>query len=316
MSIRKTLIAATLLSATVGLSAAEDIDAIHKDLKILTGMLQTALSSDVGRIKRVHISGQYLAGQGIVLRIRPGGGWSHMRSGPNFSFDGGDFHLQVDSFVDGVMADVESAIGYEMAIALQIPEAPEPGGLHDLEILELLEHTEGIALRGNPEEVKAIRQQYNAQRKQRRAFEQVLEDYQRQMDKLQDELDSGGDESTLQRKIADAQKAFEAERLSYRQSRDLYREKLNQQAQVREQKRQQDINRLTNNTVEAICTYGSPLRNIGDAKYVTLVFENVVRDKPGRDDLYYVFERKKLESCLAGKTSAEKVLAGAISYSF
>ena len=214
------------------------------------------------------------------------------------------------------MEDVGSAIDYEMAIAMRVPDAPEPGELHDLEILELMEHTEGISLRGNPEEVKAMREQRNTQRKQRRAFEQAMEDYRRLMEKLQDELDSGGDESTTQRKMEDAQKTFEGQRLSYQKSRDSYRAKLKQQAQVREQKRQEDIGRLTNNTVKAICTYGSPLRNLGDAKYVTLVFENVVRDKPGRNDLYYVFERKKLESCLTGKTSAEKVLAGAISYSF
>jgi hypothetical protein len=313
---RKTLIAAALLSTTGGLSAAEIIDAIHKDLKIMTGMLQTALSSDDDRNMRAHISSQYLVGQGIVLRIRPGGGWGEMHSDRYFSFDRDDFDFQIDRFVDGVLEDVDSAIDYDMAIAVGIPEAPEPGDLHDLEILQLMEHNEGVSLHSSSEVVKAIREQRNAQRKQRRDFERAAQDYQRQMDTLKEEMNAGGDEGKIQRQMEDVRKVFETERLSYQRSRDASREKLKQQAQIRERKRQEDINKLTNNTVEAICTYGSPLRKIGDARYVTLVFENVVRDKPGREDLYYVFERKKLENCMAGKTSAEKVLAGSTSYSF
>ncbi len=319
--ITSVLACVTSITASAMSTTKEDIDSIYKDLKIMTGMLQTALAPESPAALRVKISSQYFASQGVVFKIRTSGA----NVGRYFMGDG-DFNMQIGHFVEGVMDEVQSSLDHSgvhisLPVTPDIPSVPAVS-LHDSDLEEVIEmqledheHSFGGHGRHGDALSDKLREMQRAHRNDRREFERAMRNYERHMDEQRDQHDSA-DNSAIQIKREAARKEFENAQTAYKQKKSTYSEEIKKIAADKEQQRQQKLSDLSNRTLEALCRYGSPLRNIEDAGYITVVFENVVSEQEGRSDLYHVFGRKDVSDCLNDKLSAKQLMSKATTYSF
>lgn len=296
----------TLMVFSSGAAAnMDDIDGIHKDLKVVSGMLQAAMEPTRRGDMTVRISSQFLANQGVVFTLSS--------RGDSFGFVVPDinFNFQFDDFVEGVF---EHGFNHHDMIELD-------GDLDDA-IEEIMDsyRDHGNLHRFDRDAAKRLREQQSKFRESRRSYERTMEELDRKMSRLDREIerleDKGQSTDKVQAEMESLRQQFQSERSEYRKKREAEQKALRKTMEEREAKRLERIRGVTQETLSTLCRYGSPLKNIKGTRYVTLVVKNAANKSDKRRDHYYVFDNKDFASCVDGNIDAEKLLSRATSYAF
>ena len=305
MKILSTVFGLGLVLATTAQANDAGMEKVHKEVQIMTGILQTSLAgNDKPGAVRARVRSTYLAKQGVVFKIRMTAWGMHVGEFPGPEVYAADIGYDIERYVSGVIHDVTDSLGGASYVYMDGDISME---YLDDELMEELEEEQmGAAGEGSSSEARDLRRE---RRQLRQEYERAQTEFRRQIEQLsRDDSDQALREQ--------ARTALEHAREAYRAGRKVYDGKVAQLKQERQAEHERKVARLGEATLEALCSYGTPLRSIGAKEHITLIFEDVVRDQAGRSDLIYVIDKSELLNCQAEKISPTELLGKAASYTF
>ena len=301
-----------LVLATTAQASDASMEKVHKEVQIMTGILQTSLAGGAKHgAAHARVSSTYLAKQGVVFNIRMTAWGMHVG---NFSMPevyAPDIGYDIERYVDGIIHDVNDSLD-------GLPYVYVDGDVRmeylDDELMEEFDEEQMVAAgEGSSSEARDLRQQRNQLRQERN---QLRQDYERAQTEFRQQIEQLSRDDSDRTLMEQARTALEHAKKTYMAGKKVYHGKVAQLQQERQAEHERKVARLGEDTLDALCTYGTPLRSIGAKEHITLIFKDVVRDQAGRSDLIYVIDKSELLNCQAEKISPTELLSKAESYTF
>jgi len=291
-----TLILSSLFFITQAFAAGvKNLTGIKKDIKVISKVLESSTELDGSR-SRVRVSGDYLAKQGIVLKVRfPGN--SHFDF--NFSEFGSFPSVSVAPDLFSSESDIEALVADSMEIAelaMLAPEAPEVPNV-DFSF-STTDTKEKRALRDKQRELHD--QQRELARKSRKLAQEARKN---ELKKQSKEFKKQKAELKLMQQKMKAQ------------SKEMKQQMLSLRKKSRE-KRQKKLSTWTNNLLENFCSYAPYPRNLPRDEHLTLILSQASYANNQTQDRIIVLNNSQLTACRDGKLNGKELLAKSVNYSF
>lgn len=287
---------------------ADEFDAMHKQLNIMSKIIKTSASVD-GEYKTPKINGVesvYLKGQGVIFTISSSS--RHNRWGNyNFNF---------------VMPDLPP-------VAPIAPVAPKlPVEFQDVEVnfdsKDISKAMEKAAEQYERamEAVHDDRERFQDLREEQRDLAYEVRDLEREKRDLEFQLRRADAES--QKELESEMKQLEQQRNKIEQARVLLAEKSKEirqeqqaQRQVQEKEREGYYQALTVSLAETFCLYGNGLKAVPRNENVSLIIKSGgAKEKNRYKDQIYVFSKKDISDCAIDKINVAKLIEKGKGYQF
>ncbi len=272
-----------------------NISGIKKDIRVISKVLESSTELK-GTRSHLRVSGEYLAKQGIVLKIRFPGvnhfdfNFDHYRSFPSVPVIPEVFSPDVD--VEAIVA--ESIAMAELSIVLpEPPEAPEAPGLF----------TNGLS-----KEKYQLREQQRELRTQQRELESKARELERSLRK-------SNKQKSKQQALKQKQEIKVLRDKMKQKSKQMKKQLLELKKQDRE-KHQKNMSAWTNELMDNFCSYAPFPRNLPSNEYLTLVISNAVYVENRQQDKVIVLNNSQLKSCRDGKINGKELMSKSLTYSF
>lgn len=304
---KKTLLA--MMFATFGVaqaSAQANLPELQDELQIMTSILQTALkqNNDPKGIRFRSIDTTYLANQGVVFEI-------HTNSGSGrFSFDLNEMFGNIPLPIAPVSPGGESRqreiiISHDFFDEEDMDEAMEEANNAMQETRERLRE-----LRDREREFSYEQRDYE-RRKRDLEFEKSNADERRrnELNKELQELEKENKEIASKRdELNKYASSLEAEQKKKEQQRNA----------AKQQQYKQFLAGFESSIGEVLCRYGSGLKAMAENENVNFILSKFDKDEQTNEkqDKIYVFKNKDIKDCVKEKISMDKLLSGALSYTF
>ena len=307
---KKTLLAIVFASFGLGQAQAKtDHGELHKELEIMTGILQTALKQTGDRrgLRFRSIDATYLANQGVLFEVRTSnGGW-------HFNFD-----------LSEVLADIPVA-----------PTPPIPpvqisgdGGQWSIEIDDgEWESIAEDAMEQVREGMRDLRDQLRSLREREREYAWEQREYERRKRDLEfekrnadgerrKELDQRTKELEQELKTLEAKKAEVNE---YAQKLEQEQKQKTEQRNAAKMKEYRSF--LANfeaNVGDVLCKYGAGIKALPAKENVTFLLPQLGSGgaSKAKQDKIYVFKHDDIQACVRDKIDTNKLLERADTYLF
>jgi len=295
------LCAALLVGSVAMADTPNNLDRIIKDMRVMSKVLESA-TGEGSRKTRIHVTGEYLARQGIVLRIK----FSGSRHG-DFDFDS-DFSLQYAPEVSVSIAPVPPGT----PPLLESPEV-DPEDIQDLvdQAMEEAEYSVDFASAVSSDNDhrsarNALREQRRQLAKESRELAEKTREVRREARKLSEE------------KRAEYLKKHNQEldtlRRENRQKAEALRAASRQQRKQSIERRNQYANAQIAAVMESFCEYVRVPRSLPKNEFVTLQIRNAVISERGKQDRYFVLTHKQMSACSNGGLTGAELAKQALSY--
>ncbi|MCO7226778.1 hypothetical protein [Pleionea sp. CnH1-48] len=298
MKLKRLVVSCCLLSASTLVLAAPDMKRVQKDIRIMTGIFETASNDSSYSPRKVKVEATYLANQGIVFRFG-GGGFSHHLF-PSSSFgDAHDWEVWGESLGNNVAAIVGNIASVIDPVA---PEAPVPPDVEG-ELAHLHHESERQA---------EIREQLAEMREALRDSKENYRDYLRELREL--ERESYHAEQERSDDIEQKKKAVEKRIESIKEQMGAYKVKMSEYREEKTRKYRVKKDKFINDTLVTLCDYSSSLRSVANDQHITLIFSNFANER-NATDLTYVFKKSHLSRCdSTSENDIERLKSRAIHY--
>ena len=310
VGMKKTLLAIVFASFGLGQAQAKtDHGELHKELEIMTGILQTALKQTGDRrgLRFRSIDATYLANQGVLFEVNTSNaGW-------HFNFD---------------LAEVLSEIPVAPAAPFPPVQISGDGGQWSIEIDEGdWESVAEDAMEQVREGMRELRDQLRSLREREREYAWEQREYERRKRDLEfekrnadgerrKELDQRTKELEQELKVLEAKKA----------EVNKYAEQLEQeQKQKTEQRNAAKMKEYRNflanfeaNVGDVLCKYGAGIKALPAKENVTFLLPNLGSGgmSKAKQDKIYVFNHDDIQACVRDKIDTNKLLERAETYLF
>jgi myosin heavy subunit len=291
-----TLIIAGLFFVTQAFAAGvKNIDGIKKDIKVISNLLENSTELDSSRSK-IRVSGNYLAKQGMVFKVRfPGSNRLDFNISDFRSFPSPPEAPELFSSEE----DLEALVADSMEVAelaMLAPDAPE---------IPFVDFT--FSSRDNPERQK-LREQQRQLRSQQRELDKKARNLEKEARK------NKSNKSTKELKKLQAELKTMSKQLK-QQSKEMRSQMLALTKQARD-KRQKKMNIWTINLLDNFCSYAPYPRNLPRNEYLTLVLSKASYVGDKTLDKVIVLSNSQLNDCREGKMKGKDLLEKSIAYSF
>ena len=301
------LLPAVLTSAVA--SAAQpsvDLERVGKDISIMTQIIATAFKDGgVCRDCGENVSGKYLAQQGAVFTIHPDPGFLRFDlrrvaapPAPPSPDDMEDIDLEFEAIADFaelpmIVNDALSRINIDINADGQ-ELAMITSGYLDRETRQKLRDMER-EMRRSEEQMRDVEiELIHADEKQRKALDGQLAEHRKKLEQLRTEKTQ-----------------LDAIRKEKREEYQKQRETQRKELEARRAERMENLERVL---FEAVCDYGSTMKNIPNDEKLSLVVERGTRFGGADPATIYVLTKKDVDSCSQGEW--QKLKSKAIAYPF
>ncbi len=273
----------------------KNLAGIKKDIRVISRVIESSTELKGSRAK-VKVYGEYLAKQGIVLKIH------FPRSTLTRGFFTGyrDFPVP-DVFSERDLIEIQAEAAEIARNSIIAPEVPMPIAPIEPE----------IAFSFSPETSelsKKLREQQRQLRNQQRAMERSVRELERE--------ERNKNDQKLKDKIIKQQKEIKALRTKINEkSKQIQQEAL--KARTKKQKtHNENVDAWTISLIDNFCSYAPYPRNLPKNEYLSLVISNAVYVDRNLQDKIFVFSNSQLALCRDGKMSGQDLLKKSINYIF
>ena len=274
------ILAGTLLAATtVAFAADTDFARLRKDVSVMEKILLTDFEDGRGS---VTVDGSYLARQGAVFRVNPARAmrfaWDDSDDVKTFMITrDGDGEIDRDfefSFIGDIGAIVDEALG---AVPL-----PPPAPSIDTELRGMIRELTRETRELEREMARLRVEMIHVDDDEKPSIEEEIASIEQEMDNIESKR------ASMTREIEAEVEAFETKR----------REAIEE----REARRREQLARIEETLLTALCDYGSTLQNLPNNEHVSLVVENANDD----ESRVFVFDKRDITSCQGGADALRK----------
>lgn len=300
-TLNRTLLFAVLSVATIHATGNSDYDRIKRDINVMAQIFRGAFETD-GKSRGIAIDANYLAGQGATFTLN-----NHNLRSINLLRGDGSGGMAAFPMPPMPVAPKQAAqVAEEIHLALEGLEDFEwnwEGDVgqfqfYDRRMSELEKETrEGI--RDLAREARDIEREINEQR-----IELIQEEEQKSRQAIEgaiSKLDKHLAEIVAKQSKLEAHLAAERDKANARRAEE--REKALQA-------RTAQLAQVERSVMQALCDYGSTLKNLPDKEHVSIIFSQAVS---ADERQIYVFDKKEVTDCRGG---ADELLKQATAYTF
>ncbi|MCV2884951.1 hypothetical protein OE749_09605 [Aestuariibacter sp. AA17] len=304
---KKRLIAGILATTLVAPSQAQtDMQALHKELKIMSNIMKTALTLDAKDkgIRMRGVEATYLADQGVVFEVTTSnGGWN---------FDIAD-----------LLSDVP------------IPPVPDLPSVHFItsedemviDIQEEIEDATRSAFESARGEMRKARNKLRNLREQEREYAWEQREYDRRLRDIDFQKRSADkthlsqleqNEAELRQELEEIKRKRE-EIAKYSEQLEVEHKALNEKRiEARQQTFKAFLAKFESGIGDVLCNYGAGLKSLPKEQNVSFVLDKFgqVDDQSSRSDRIYVFKQKDINACVINRISTDELLTRATIYDF
>lgn len=290
------------VSAQPALAAAPVSSKLKQNLDIMQDILDKSLRSPTGRgVSDIDVS--YIAGQGVLFETRMDGGFD------SWMFSG--------SPMPGMDPALMARISAE---ASRVSQAAFAGTEVDESALEQLTAQAEAAAEQFSEQQERAGDQLRDMREQKRDVERELRDVEREKRDIEFAQKVGKLDASQQKQmdgLLQKQKQLQTKlnelQQQYTVAETDFRKKQDEKKKLAEQQQAELINKVGINMAQTLCDYGAGLRELADNQFVALKLKTHGRHSA---DVYWVFSKSDINSCVAGKTNADSLLKKASNYTY
>ncbi len=276
--------------------------ALQKDVKILTRIFETTLSSEQKNsagswLHHSNVEGLYLAHQGILFSVdlpgNPARHWLGFNAAPLAPL-APLAPVSVAAPVVAVDIDIEDDIDDEELGLGDIEEYVES-------VIESTMQGTELALQSHT----ASKAERDALRAKLRELQKAQQAHEKQVEAMQEQIEALEEKSSSNDKAAraKAKESLEKSRQALRQSRDSYRQTINTFRAEQGKRWQQQVVTMQDEILDTLCNYASSVRRLPDDEHVTFLFRHVGTKEQGEHQVF-VIKRADIMSCVTTPQAA------------
>ncbi|MGX5174744.1 hypothetical protein ACUR5C_12050 [Aliikangiella sp. IMCC44653] len=275
---------ALILTSNLCVAADNNFSREQKELKIMSKIFETSLNEQTSSKAKIlgskKTQSTYLARQGMVFNFQFG------RNSFSSASDWEQFGEGIGHLVGSIASEVGNAFS-----EIPMPEAPEPPEMpFEAEFNDKFEVYS--------ERMEALERQREKNREQR---EEVRE-LQREIRALERTREREKDKSSIDK----AKVKLEEKMAQLNAQLDEYKKSMQEYRAMRDKKYTESTQLKTDIIFSTLCDYGATLRSLDDSEYVTIIFNNYVKNQ----DKVFVFSAENVKDC----RDKDKLVKTALSY--
>ncbi|MBY6064886.1 hypothetical protein [Pseudidiomarina sediminum] len=304
-------VALALVAATTAHADEKQRSELRKQLEVMNSIFSTTLAQQQGKESRNRMHPErlhydYLAGQGVVYRLRVDGP-SLMIFGERVSFP--DVPLPPE-FDEHAVMDIE----FEVSEALAEAESE----LAQIEILsDSVEMTESTTVFSGDGEIRIVREVSDDVRESAREMRE-LRRKERDLKLAERNAEAAESEKVkaelkaVQEELKAREKAYKEAREELKAAREELRDKADERRAKRAEKRAEQVKVYEQTIAQTLCDYGQTLRALPNGEHVSFILEGAGDKENGGSDKIYVFTKRQLQKC----DQPSDLLGQAVTYSY
>lgn len=285
--------------------AAQNYDAMHKQLNIMNNIFKSAIGSEQSRSGISSINSTYLKGQGVVFTVSSRVGNQH--------FGSYDFNFVMP----------------ELPKLPAVPAAPQVPDVNNGHYERNIQETINREMEKANQIIEVVYDSMNESREMRQEFREAQRDLEHDMRDLEREKRDlefqkrhankeqlKEIESSI-KSIASQKSRLQAERRQFEQKMTAYAKEQKANKEQQQKDRQKHYSQLSQGFAETLCMYGNGLKALPKNESVSVIMKSGGTKVKGHyKDKIYVFSKSDINACSNDKISAAKLVEKGNGYEF